>query len=246
MDSIKLETDPTLQVTSHIAMLHDICLYSLQQQAASWLCKLLELCKDRVPCPNPKIIKNLCQFLCADASHTPPVMLPATQQAREGVELWTWNAGIITLTNYQSKVLPVFSSVIILCLYITWPYLDKNINTLWIFTNLILRIEGWPDCLLFLKHDGILAMLYIEFYSSHSQAIHGQVSMCSLLELNKIILLYSCSCFASTSYVVWPQQRQLKVLFCLVYHYDLLLTYVLTLYLPIIMYSQCDQLQFRQ
>ena len=86
MDSIKLETDPTLQ-----------------QQAGSWLCVLLELYKDRTPCPNPKIIENLCQFLCADSSHTPLVMPSAYLHTREGMELWTWNVGIITLTNHQSK-----------------------------------------------------------------------------------------------------------------------------------------------
>ncbi|XP_065898514.1 TATA-binding protein-associated factor 172-like isoform X2 [Dysidea avara] len=85
MDSIKLELNSTLQ-----------------QQAGIWLCALLELCKERTPCPNPKIIKNLCQFLCADSSHTPPVV-PQALQVKEGVELWTWNIGIITLTNHQSK-----------------------------------------------------------------------------------------------------------------------------------------------
>ncbi|XP_070579939.1 TATA-binding protein-associated factor 172-like [Ptychodera flava] len=48
----------------------------VQHHAASSLARLLHLCVDRVPCPNPKVIRNLCGSLCSDSSHTPNVTQP--------------------------------------------------------------------------------------------------------------------------------------------------------------------------
>ena len=48
---------------------------TLQTKSAKALAKLLELCMVRDPCPNPKIIKNLCAFACSDPAVTPNVNL---------------------------------------------------------------------------------------------------------------------------------------------------------------------------
>ncbi|XP_071487999.1 TATA-binding protein-associated factor 172-like [Diadema antillarum] len=48
----------------------------MQRRAAVSLARLLELCSSRQPCPNPKIIKNLCTSLCSDPSITPSVSQP--------------------------------------------------------------------------------------------------------------------------------------------------------------------------
>ncbi|XP_033118487.1 TATA-binding protein-associated factor 172-like [Anneissia japonica] len=48
----------------------------IQSRAATALAKLLEQCISRTPCPNPKIIKNLCSFLCCDSTQTPNVVTP--------------------------------------------------------------------------------------------------------------------------------------------------------------------------
>lgn len=58
MDSIKMEENE-----------------QLQQSAAGTLARLLELCQSRTPCPNNKILKNVCNFLCADSELTPKVNL---------------------------------------------------------------------------------------------------------------------------------------------------------------------------
>ncbi|XP_068672856.1 TATA-binding protein-associated factor 172-like [Montipora foliosa] len=47
----------------------------IQGRSAKALAKLLELCMARDPCPNPKIIKNLCTFACSDLTVTPAVNL---------------------------------------------------------------------------------------------------------------------------------------------------------------------------
>lgn len=54
MDSIKLEENE-----------------QLQGSAARTLARLLELCQTRTPCPNTKILKNVCNFLCSDSDLTP-------------------------------------------------------------------------------------------------------------------------------------------------------------------------------
>lgn len=45
----------------------------MQIKAANSISLLLEKCVERLPCPNPKIFKNLCSLLCADPSKTPDV-----------------------------------------------------------------------------------------------------------------------------------------------------------------------------
>lgn len=45
----------------------------LQELAARHLAYLVEMCVDRVPCPNPKIVANLCTFLRSDPEFTPKI-----------------------------------------------------------------------------------------------------------------------------------------------------------------------------
>ena len=45
----------------------------MQHAAGRTLARLLELCQTRTPCPNNKILKNLCISLCVDADQTPKV-----------------------------------------------------------------------------------------------------------------------------------------------------------------------------
>ena len=52
-------------------------------QSAKALAKLLELCMVRDPCPNPKIIKNLCNFACSDPAVTPAVNLSVAVTTEE-------------------------------------------------------------------------------------------------------------------------------------------------------------------
>ena len=56
MDSIKMEDNE-----------------QMQNAAGQTLARLLELCQSRTPCPNNKILKNLCISLCVDAEQTPKV-----------------------------------------------------------------------------------------------------------------------------------------------------------------------------
>lgn len=58
MDSIKMEENE-----------------QMQESSAKTLARLLELCQSRSPCPNNKILKNICLFLCADAELTPRINL---------------------------------------------------------------------------------------------------------------------------------------------------------------------------
>lgn len=58
MDSVKKEEDSQMQKRTAVA-----------------LAQLLMLCVNRSPCPNGKIIKNLCSFVCNDTNQTPPVRL---------------------------------------------------------------------------------------------------------------------------------------------------------------------------
>ncbi|XP_072029618.1 TATA-binding protein-associated factor 172-like [Amphiura filiformis] len=48
----------------------------MQSESATSLARLLQLCISRTPCPNPKIIKNLCNSVCGDSNHTPSAMEP--------------------------------------------------------------------------------------------------------------------------------------------------------------------------
>lgn len=55
----------------------------LQSRAANSLAILLELCMSREPCPNSKIVKNLCTFACSDPSTTPAINLNMTLSTDE-------------------------------------------------------------------------------------------------------------------------------------------------------------------
>ncbi|KAK7901215.1 hypothetical protein WMY93_017984 [Mugilogobius chulae] len=48
----------------------------IQGYAASFIAKLLQQCAGRSPCPNPKIIKNLCVSACVDSLSTPSSACP--------------------------------------------------------------------------------------------------------------------------------------------------------------------------
>uniref|UniRef100_A0A7N6ALC5 BTAF1 RNA polymerase II, B-TFIID transcription factor-associated n=1 Tax=Anabas testudineus TaxID=64144 RepID=A0A7N6ALC5_ANATE len=58
----------------------------IQSYAASFVAKLLQQCAGRSPCPNPKIIKNLCASACVDSSATPSSAcpVPPTQENAKG------------------------------------------------------------------------------------------------------------------------------------------------------------------
>lgn len=45
----------------------------LQKISAEQIAHLIELFVNRTPCPNSKIISNLCTFLCSDTEFTPRV-----------------------------------------------------------------------------------------------------------------------------------------------------------------------------
>ena len=58
----------------------------VQGYAASFIAKLLRQCAGRQPCPNPKILKNLCASVCVDPLLTPSSAcpVPATLEAAKG------------------------------------------------------------------------------------------------------------------------------------------------------------------
>lgn len=58
----------------------------IQGYAASFVAKLLQQCAGRSPCPNPKIIKNLCASACVDSAATPSSAcpVPPTQENAKG------------------------------------------------------------------------------------------------------------------------------------------------------------------
>lgn len=53
----------------------------VQNYAAQSIAKLLQQCTTRTPCPNSKIIKNLCSSLCVDPYLTPCVTCPVPTQS---------------------------------------------------------------------------------------------------------------------------------------------------------------------
>lgn len=53
----------------------------VQNYAAQCIAKLLQQCTTRTPCPNSKIIKNLCSSLCVDQYLTPCVTCPVPTQS---------------------------------------------------------------------------------------------------------------------------------------------------------------------
>lgn len=48
----------------------------IQGYAASFIAKLLQQCAGRSPCPNHKILKNLCASACIDSAVTPSAACP--------------------------------------------------------------------------------------------------------------------------------------------------------------------------
>ncbi len=63
----------------------------VQGYAASNIARLLQLCAARSPCPNAKIVKNLCSSVCVDpmltpsaACPVPPASTPAIQESSKG------------------------------------------------------------------------------------------------------------------------------------------------------------------
>ena len=75
------------------------------------MAKLLSLCLTRSPCPNGKIVKNLCSFVCSDQNKTPKIDINSSteidkQKANEvecsdDLPLCTKMLGILTLRQMQ-------------------------------------------------------------------------------------------------------------------------------------------------
>lgn len=86
----------------------------VQELAASSLVTILTLCSQREPCPNPKVLKNLCTALCADGSVSPQVdkVLPAAQASDVvAPELYCdAHRGILSLTASQRSAAQSFGS----------------------------------------------------------------------------------------------------------------------------------------
>uniref|UniRef100_A0AAQ5ZZH8 BTAF1 RNA polymerase II, B-TFIID transcription factor-associated n=1 Tax=Amphiprion ocellaris TaxID=80972 RepID=A0AAQ5ZZH8_AMPOC len=85
----------------------------IQGYAASFIAKLLQQCAGRSPCPNSKIIKNLCASACVDSAVTPSSAcpVPPTQEnAKDGMH-HTVNKtrGIITLYRHQRAAFAITS-----------------------------------------------------------------------------------------------------------------------------------------
>uniref|UniRef100_A0A8B9H6C5 B-TFIID TATA-box binding protein associated factor 1 n=1 Tax=Astyanax mexicanus TaxID=7994 RepID=A0A8B9H6C5_ASTMX len=95
----------------------------VQGYAASKIAQLLQLCAGRTPCPNAKIVKNLCSSVCVDPMLTPnagcPVQPPAppTQEGgkasmseKDGMHhMVNKTKGIITLYRHQRAAFAVTS-----------------------------------------------------------------------------------------------------------------------------------------
>lgn len=91
----------------------------IQGYAASFIAKLLQQCAGRSPCPNPKIIKNLCASACVDSATTPSSAcpVPPTQENAKGGGLEkdgmhhmvNKSRGIITLYRHQRAAFAITS-----------------------------------------------------------------------------------------------------------------------------------------
>uniref|UniRef100_A0A7M4FCU0 B-TFIID TATA-box binding protein associated factor 1 n=1 Tax=Crocodylus porosus TaxID=8502 RepID=A0A7M4FCU0_CROPO len=93
----------------------------VQNYAALCIAKLLQQCTPRSPCPNSKIIKNLCSSLCVDPHLTPLAACPAQPQSsqenskglnsdRDGMHhTVTKHRGIITLYRHQKAAFAITS-----------------------------------------------------------------------------------------------------------------------------------------
>ncbi|KAM9476591.1 TATA-binding protein-associated factor 172 isoform 2-T2 [Clarias gariepinus] len=95
----------------------------VQGYAASSIARLLQLCTGRTPCPNSKIIKNLCSSVCVDPVLTPnaecpvPPHMPPTQDGcktniseKDGMHhMVNKTKGIITLYRHQRAAFAITS-----------------------------------------------------------------------------------------------------------------------------------------
>uniref|UniRef100_A0A673CE02 BTAF1 RNA polymerase II, B-TFIID transcription factor-associated n=1 Tax=Sphaeramia orbicularis TaxID=375764 RepID=A0A673CE02_9TELE len=90
----------------------------IQSYAAAFIAKLLQQCASRSPCPNPKIIKNLCASACVDSSATPSSAcpVPPTQENAKGNlekdgmhHMVNKTRGIITLYRHQRAAFAITS-----------------------------------------------------------------------------------------------------------------------------------------
>uniref|UniRef100_A0A3Q3JAF2 BTAF1 RNA polymerase II, B-TFIID transcription factor-associated n=1 Tax=Monopterus albus TaxID=43700 RepID=A0A3Q3JAF2_MONAL len=91
----------------------------IQGYAASFIAKLLQQCAGRSPCPNPKIIRNLCTSVCVDSSVTPSSScpVPPTQENAKGSGLEkdglhhkvSKTCGIMTLYHHQRAAFAITS-----------------------------------------------------------------------------------------------------------------------------------------
>ncbi|XP_061914731.1 TATA-binding protein-associated factor 172 [Entelurus aequoreus] len=91
----------------------------IQGYAASFIAKLLQQCAGRSPCPNPKVIKNLCASVCVDSSVTPSAAcpVPPTQENTKGSGLEkdclhhmvNKTRGILTLYRHQRAAFAITS-----------------------------------------------------------------------------------------------------------------------------------------
>ncbi|EDM13191.1 similar to TBP-associated factor 172 (TAF-172) (TAF(II)170) (predicted) [Rattus norvegicus] len=93
----------------------------VQNYAAQYIAKLLQQCTTRTPCPNSKVIKNLCSSLCVDPYLTPCVTCPVPTQSgqenskgsnseKDGMHhTVTKHRGIITLYRHQKAAFAITS-----------------------------------------------------------------------------------------------------------------------------------------
>ncbi|KAA0718268.1 TATA-binding protein-associated factor 172 [Triplophysa tibetana] len=94
----------------------------VQGYAASSIARLLQLCANRTPCPNGKIVKNLCGSVCVDpmltpnaACPVPPASTPAVQESSKVGEkevrhhMVNKTKGIITLYRHQKAAFAITS-----------------------------------------------------------------------------------------------------------------------------------------
>ncbi|KAM6916245.1 TATA-binding protein-associated factor 172 [Xenentodon cancila] len=91
----------------------------IQGYAASFIAKLLRQCAGRSPCPNPKIIKNLCASACVDSAVTPSSAspVPSTHEDVKGSgmerdsmhHMVNKTRGIITLYRHQRAAFAITS-----------------------------------------------------------------------------------------------------------------------------------------
>ncbi|XP_072281164.1 TATA-binding protein-associated factor 172 isoform X2 [Pyxicephalus adspersus] len=94
---------------------------AVQSYAALCIAKLLQQCISRTPCPNPKILKNLCSSVCVDSNITPSISCPApvinntenskgSNSEKEGTcHTVTKHRGIITLYRHQQAAFAITS-----------------------------------------------------------------------------------------------------------------------------------------